>query len=274
MTFRLPTTRRKALTAGLASLAAITQSPQAYAVKKAPGDTKVIYFGGDYAHNGITQELYLRETFSKSGFRMFFAQASRFITPEELADTDLFIMTRTGTADVLGYSAEGLVDHRPDPDPLLPPQVLDALIDSITNRGMGFMALHCTAGNPAFPTLMELLGVKPMKSGAPLQKIRLHDFNAAHPITCGFSEVEIGLDENLRKEITDDTVTLLFKSTGLDDGTVVPGGWCVERGKGRVVVLLPGHTADAWKHPQFREIQWRAAHWALKRDIPPFSMAK
>jgi len=275
MTSRLKTTRRGALAAGFATLAAAAvPSGESSAVTKAPGDTKVIYFGGDYAHNGIAQERYLRETFSLSGFRMFFAQASRFITPEELADTDLLMMTRTGTTDVLGYSPLGLVEKRPAPDPLFTPESEAAIIDNVTNRGMGFMALHCTAGNPAYPKLMALLGVKPFKSGAPLQPVRLHDFDPDHPITRGFTDFEIELDENLKKEIVDPSVKLLFRSAGLNDGSDVPGGWCVERGKGRVVVLLAGHMPYAWSHPRNRELHWRSAHWAMGKDIPPFAMAK
>ncbi len=271
---RLPS-RRAALSAGFASLAAVSLPTESSAVPtKAPGETRVVYFGGDYAHNGIAQEHYLRETFSASGWRIFFAQASRFITPQLLAGTDLLMMTRTGTTDVLGYSPEGLVDVRPEPDPLLPPPVLDALIDNIRNRGMGFLALHCTAGNPQFPELMELIGVRPAKSGAIIQPVRHHDFDPDHPITRGFTEFEVKDDENLKKEIVDPSVTLLFKSTGVQDGVTNPGGWCVERGKGRIVVLLAGHSASAWSHPRYRELHWRAAHWAMHREIPEFGMRK
>ena len=265
--------RRKAITTGLASLAAVSvHSVEAFTAPKAPGETKVIYFGGDYVHNGVGQERYLRQTFSKSGWRLLFAQASRFITPEVLADTDLFMMTRTGAFDAQGFCPDGLVEARPEPDPFLPPATVNAIIDNIRGRGMGFIAFHCTAGNPELPKLMELLGVKPLRSGAPLQPVRFHDFNPDHPITQGFTDFKIDLDENLRKEIVDDTTTILFKATGVQDGIVNAGGWCVERGKGRIAVLLAGHTNSAWSHPQYRELHWRAAHWALQREIPQFEM--
>ena len=79
-------------------------------------------------------------------------------------------------------------------------------------------------------------------------------------------------EENLVKEIVDPRVTRLFQSTGLADRSVAPGGWCAERGRGRVVVLMAGHTNDAWKHPQYRQLHWRAAHWAMRREIPPFRL--
>ena len=40
--------------------------------------------------------------------------------------------------------------------------------------------------------------------------------------------------------------------------------------KGRIVGLVAGHTYTAWRHPMYRELYWRGAHWAMKRDIPPF----
>jgi type 1 glutamine amidotransferase len=268
-----PFSRRKALSAGIAAAAVAAHNPiEAFTAPKKSGETKVVYFGGDYIHNGVGQEKYLRQTFSLTGWRILFAQASRFITPEVLADTDLFMMTRTGSEDAQGYSADGLVEHRPLPDMLMPPETEQALFDNVRNRGMGFIALHCTAGIPERPALMDFIGVKPLRSGAELQPVRFGDFDRDHPITQGFSEFEVDLDENLRKEIADDTATRLFTATGVRDGNTYNGGWCLVRGNGRVVVLLAGHTNSAWSHPQYRQLHWRAAHWAMKRDIPPFEM--
>jgi len=266
--------RRTVIKTGAFTLAAAALSDTVYTAPKVPGETKVIYFGGDYIHNGVGQERYLRQTFSKTGWRMLFAQASRFITPEALVDTDLFMMTRTGAYDAQGFSPEGIVDKRPEPDPFLSPEMERAIIDNVTKRGMGFIAFHCTAGNPEHPDFMKFLGVKPLRTGARLQPVRCHNFNRKHPITSGFSEFDIGLDENLKKEIDDDRATVLFKTTGVADGSTASGGWALERGRGRVVVLLAGHTNDPWKHPEYRQLHWRAAHWAMKRDIPPFEMIR
>ena len=194
--------RRAVIKTGAFTLAAAVRGDAAFTAPKAPGETKVIYFGGDYIHNGVGQERYLRQTFSKTGWRMLFAQASRFITPEALADTDLFMMTRTGAYDAQGFSPEGLVEDRPDPDPFLSQEMERAIIDNVTNRGMGLIAFHCTAGNPEHPDFMKFLGVKPFRTGARLQPVRCHNFNREHPITAGFSEFEIGLDENLKKKST------------------------------------------------------------------------
>lgn len=266
--------RRSAIATGVLSLAAAVTGDAAYSAPKGPGETKVLYFGGDYIHNGVGQERYLRQTFSKTGWRMLFAQASHFITPEMLADTDLLMMTRTGAFDAQGFSPDGIVEERPEPDPFLSPEMERAIIDNVTNRGMGFIAFHCTAGNPEHPDFMKFLGVKPFRTGARLQSVKCHNFNREHPITEGFSDFVIDLDENLRKEIDDDHAMVLFETTGVDDDSKATGGWVLERGRGRVVVLLAGHTNDPWKHSQYRQLHWRAAHWAMKREIPPFEMTR
>ena len=127
-----------------------------------------------------------------------------------------------------------------------------------------------SSGNLDNVDLMRLIGIKPHKSGAPTQPVRVHNFNGNHPITVGFSDFVLKHDENLVKEIVDDSVVRLFKCEGLDDGSIADGGWCVERGRGRVVMLMAGHTSDAFSHPDYRRLHWRAAHWAMKRDIPAF----
>ena len=239
--------------------------------RKPPGETWVLYFGGDYVHNGVTQERYTRETFAESGWRVFFVQASRFLTIEALAQTDLLILNRVGERDAQGFSTDGVVEDRPEPDPFLPPPVQEALVQNV-ERGMGLVALHCTAGNVDKPHLMELLGVRPHKSGAPTQSVRLHGFDPRHPITRGMTEFDLDSEENLPKEIVSESAVRLFESTGQNDGNQVPGGWCLERGNGRVVVLMGGHTDAAYTHPQYRKLQWRAAHWAMGRETPDLTM--
>ena len=265
-------TRRTVLKAGFASIAAVTvPSCEVLTAPKAPGETKVVYLGGDYIHNGVAQELYLRQTFSKTDWRLLFVQASHFLTPEILSDTDLLMMTKIGTRDAIGFSPEGIVEHRPIPDIFIDPGTEDAIVENVVERGMGFIAFHATVRNPHLRKLMALLGIRPYQ-GSALQTIRFHEFNPEHPITEGFSRFDLPGDENQATDIVDDSVTLLFKSLGLFDGLINNAGWCVERGKGRVAALLAGHSNSAWLHPLYRQLHWRAAHWALNRDIPKFEM--
>lgn len=261
-------TRRNVLKTGIAAAAAVFPSIEALGEPKQPGETRVIYFGGDYVHNGVAQERYIRRTFAGMDCRMFFVQASRFLTPDVFAKADLIMMTRIGTHDPQGFCPDGLVEHRPEPDMFMNPDMEDAIDHNVRVRGMGFIAFHCTLRNPDKKKLMALLGCESRK-GSSLQDIELFDFNPNHPITQGFSDFKLEYEENQQTVIEDNEVELLFKCKGAKDGLVNTAGWCISRGNGRVVALLPGHSSGTWSHPQFSELYWRAAHWALKREIPP-----
>ena len=136
--------RRSACRTGIAAavLPMVAGSGPAEAAlrSKRPGETLVVYLGGDYWHNGITQEIELRRTLADTNWRLVFAKHDRFVTPELLADTDLFIMLRTSAPNFLGYTTETLVEDRPLCRVFTTEQE-DAIIDNIRGRGMGFLAL-------------------------------------------------------------------------------------------------------------------------------------
>ena len=267
-------TRRTVLKAGLVPItAAVIPSCKALTKPKSSGETKVVFFGGDYIHNGVGQELFLRQTFSKTNWRLLFIQASHFLTPEVLGDTDLLMMAKMGTRDTIGFSPEGIVEHRPVPDIFLDPQTEEAIVENVVNRGMGFIAFHATVRNLHLRKLTAMLGAGPYR-GSAVQTVRFHDFNPEHPITEGFQRFDLPEDENHAAVIIDDSVTLLFKSLWLYDQQINNAGWCVERGKGRVVALLAGHTNSAWAHPLYRQLHFRAAHWAMRQEIPRFEMGQ
>ena len=77
-----------------------------------------------------------------------------------------------------------------------------------------------------------------------------------------------------QKEKRDKRAIPLFSSIGKQDEREDIAGWCIEQGKGRVVGLLAGHTWDAWVHKTYKEIQFRAFMWAMRKDIPPFKFDK
>jgi len=268
---RFMRSRRSVLKTGLASLAAAVPGYEALAKPKTPGETRVLYLGGDYVHNGMAQELHLRQTFSRTGWRLMFVQATHFLTPAVLREADLLMMTRIGTSDTLGFTPDGIVADRPDPDLFMLPETENAIVGNVIDRGMGFIAFHATVRNPHLTRLMALLGCRPHQ-GSVVQTIRFHDFNPDHPITSGYSRFDLPEDENQATDIVDDRITLLFKSLGLYDNIINNAGWCVERGKGRVVALLAGHSSSAWLHPLYRTLQLRAAYWAMKRDVPDFGI--
>jgi type 1 glutamine amidotransferase len=269
--FNQKTSRRNIIKAGLASLAPVffTKSNAQAAVKpKAKGETKVVYLGGDQLHNGVGQEQELRGVFKKTGWRLMFATDACYITPELISDADLLIITRWD-GPIMGWSPEPVVEERPGSDGYMSGELEAAIIDNVKNRGMGFMALHCTIWTPEKPKFLELIGIKPYMHG-PVQTVHMHNFNQNHPITKGIQDFDLPLDENFGVELINKNGIPLYESTGFDDKRHDLAGWCIEQGKGRIVGLAAGHTYTAWRDKTYRKLYWRGAHWAMKRDIPPF----
>jgi len=267
--------RRNVLKTGLASVAAAGLSvPCALAAPgrdfrpKKEGETLVVYLGGDQLHNYIQQVGTMKSVCNNAGWRLLYTYDNYAVTPEVLSQADIFIYTRweyfVGTWD-----SQPLMDttaqkkHPPfDYDGFL-----DVIMDNVENRGMGFMPLHCTIAHYSNTKFCDFMGVRTMMHG-PIQTVHMHNFNQDHPISRGIDDFDLGLDENFGVELTDPTAVPLYESTGLDDKRHDIAGWCVEKGKGRIVGLAAGHTHTAWRHPDYYKLYVRGAHWAMKKDIP------
>ena len=273
MDFLKRPSRRKVLKTGLASLAtAAVTTPMAKAAipKKGRGETKIVAVMGDYWHPAIAQETHVRRIFSSlNSWKIYFVVASRFLTEELLSDADLLISARYGGSDSIAWSPDPVIVTRPKPDRIWSDEHVSAIIDNVRNRGMGWMACHCTLFNGR-AKLEDFMGIKPILHQE-VQPLGVRDLNQDHPITRGIESFFVNLDEQFDVEIQDPAnTTILFKSLAIHDKRVATSGWCVERGKGRVVGLLPGHYQWPYRLPEYQEIFWRAAHWAMKRDIPPY----
>jgi type 1 glutamine amidotransferase len=272
--------RRKALGAALAAVASpvIGASSSAaaplrkaqYSVRpKGKGETKVVYLGGDILHCGYTQDISLRTTFRPTGWRFLSMTDARYLTPEFLSDADLLIITRWG-GPIIGWSPGPIVERSlDDMDGYMSDELENAIVENVMNRGMGFISLHCTIWTPEKKKFTEMMGIKGRMHG-PIQTVHLHNFNQDHPITKGFKDFDIGLDENFGVELTNSKAVPLYETTGANDKRHDIAGWCVEQGKGRVVGLGIGHTHEPWLNATCRELHWRAAHWAMKKVIPEF----
>ncbi|MBN1291162.1 MAG: ThuA domain-containing protein [Candidatus Latescibacteria bacterium] len=271
MLFGEKTTRRSALTVLLSSLGigAITHE-STFAAKKKPGETRVIFLVGDYWHNGVTQEKNWRHVLGPSGFRLMFAQGSRFVTPEALEQTDLFIVARYAKANSLGFSGDEIVEKRMEELPFLTDEREQAIIDNV-NRGMGLLAMHCTIWNGESPKFLDLLGVDEPHMHTKVQPALLHKLNQDHPITRGIEACNIVEDEIFSADLTPGRSTTLFNLKGDEQPIDTTGGWCHDYGNGRVVVLLPGHNPHPFHKKSFKEIMWRSAYWAMKKDIPAYA---
>ena len=181
----------------------------------------------------------------------WWAHDYRPITPEILNDTDLLLTYYSGHM----YTEENVA----------------AIIDNVTNSGMGWICVHNThwfVGDE----LSEFIGAYPMLHRE-IQPVVIAKLHREHPITKGIEPFIIQLDEQFGAFMAnpdDPDLTVLFWSHGLHDGHWTIQGWCVQRGKGRIVGLTPGHYEWTWYQDQYNEIMWRAAHWALNMPIEPF----
>ena len=225
--------------------------------------------GGDYGHNRVPYEIHVREIFSSNNnWRILFVQASRFFTPELISDADLLITSRHSRPDDIDWRAEEVVDSMSTGKLLWSDENVQAIIDNIRNRGMGFLALHCTLASKN-PDITDLLGVTPIPHNE-VQPIWVHNINQEHPITEGIGNFFINLDEQFAAIIKSRYTTTLFETTAIHEKRRAVGGWCLKSGKGRVVGLLPGHFQWAYRVREYQKILWRSAHWAVKRNIPPY----
>ncbi len=266
-------TRRGMLKGGLAALAgsAVSRPVRAAEIRpKRSGETKIVAVMGDYWHPAASQEQHVREILSPNkDFKIYFVLASSHLTAELLADADLFISARYGGGDAPSWTPEPVVVDRPRGDQIWTDAHLDAIFDNVKNRGMGWLAVHCTLFSGR-TEVEDFIGIEPILHQE-IQPLIVRDFNPDHPITRGIEPFFINLDEQFDCQIKDpSTTTLLFKSIAVHDKRVANSGWCLERGKGRVVGLLPGHYQWTYRVPAYQEIFWRAAHWAMRREIPPY----
>lgn len=262
------------LKTGIASVAAaagMTRNADAAEMAKQPGETKIVAIMGDYWHNPVAQEYHIRTILSPiQNSRIIFARGPQYFTPELYSDADLLIMCRYDGNDNMGYSEKGLVDSFEHGTPVWTDENVNAIISNVRDRGMGFMPLHCTlfCGRKE---ITELMGIEPVMHRE-IQPLWVYDANQRHPITKGIGKFMINLDEQFAAIIKSEFTTSLFQTQAMHDKRTAVGGWCLETGKGRVVGLLPGHTHWPYRTKEYQEILWRSAHWAMKRDIPPFKV--
>ncbi len=265
--------RRNVLKTGIAAAAtASVVSPSAYAAqfRKQPGETKIVCVMGDYWHNPVWQEQHIRGIFSyNKDYKVYFVLASRFLTAELLSDTDLLITTRYGGRDALGWTSEPIIGERPAGDIIWTDEHVEAVCDNVRNRGMGFLAAHCTlfCGREE---IEDLMGIEPQLHQE-MQPMVHTKFNQDHPITSGFEKYYITIDDQFGVDFKyPERTTILFRSQAVHDKREMVCAWCIEQGNGRVVGLLPGDHNFTYRVAEYREIVWRSAHWAMKRDIPPY----
>jgi hypothetical protein len=270
--------RRKILRAGVASTAALAVgSPAAFAEqpgeipKKAAGETRVLFLGGDRLHNYYAQEPALRNIAEQAGWNFLSTHDARSLTPELVATADLLMIERYGGGRA-GARGEGWVPgpvntKAPTGDGYMSSELEAVIVENVTVRGMAYMSIHCGIWALTRPKYLDMLGIRPIIHG-PLQTVRCQHFNQDHPISRGMQPFDIALDENFGIEPLDSRTIPLYEVYGHQDKRQDYGGWCTEKSKGRVVGLLAGHTYFAFQNPNYLRLFRRSMHWVLRKDIP------
>jgi len=266
-------TRRTVLKTGIiAAAAAAAPTGPAQAImpeelaRKAPGETRVFFLGGDELHNFLDQEPPLRNIMERAGWKFYSTHDARFVTPALLRTVDLLLIQRW-VGSLPGWLPGPIYGAHAPLDGYMNDELEDAIVDNVRNRGMGYISIHCAIWAHERYKYLDLLGVRQIIHG-PLQPIRIHNLNQDHPITRGMKEFDLPLDENFGAELVNPRVVPLYESTGYIDKRHDYGGWCIEQDKGRVVGLLAGHTYFAYRDPNYLRLFRNAAHWAMKKDIP------
>ena len=270
--------RNGMLGAGLASFAAVASTPEVSAAirPKAPGETKVVaVFGITDKYNGIGHEVCVRQIFeSKKDWRLIFVRANKLFTPQLISDADLLLICRDNNPDTIDLSGEDglLTDKIVKGTTFYTDANVKAIIDNVRNRGMGLLAMHNTimCGNRQFMDFMDVTGEEPHN----LEPIWYTRMNKTHPVMQGIGKFPAILDEQLSAIIRSATTATLFESTAVHEKRQVISGWALDSGKGRIAGLLPGSTIHVYQAPEYQNIVWRAAHWAMRRDIPQYPKAK
>lgn len=279
--------RRTALKAGLTILTGSALADNALAAPKKPGEVRVIVLAGDYWHNDMMYESHWRRVLGVTGWNLLFAQAGNFITPEVIKETDLLIFSRYGGGNQ-GFSTDGLVEERPEGDTWMSTEQEDAIIENVTERGMGVLPFHCSIANAGNKKFLAMMGVKEMIMHGPCVNTAFYEMNPYHPITKGVEDFE-EVDEIFDAVMLDVPYTPLFRARQdydlikKDNGDPYNGGFYAERenfpskrlagwtreiGNGRMVFLnCMSYQQVFWKK-SMKEIMWRSAHWAMKKDIP------
>lgn len=251
-TFHSPS-RRTLLRAGITAAAgsmlpgAAAEAGEAPPAKK-PGSTRISAICGEdhRVRNG------LRQTMTRLPDADFWwADNYQPVTPAIIGDTDLLLTYYSGYM----YTEENIA----------------AIKRNVTERGMGWICVHNT---PWFvgDELNEFIGAYAMLHRE-IQPVAIAKLDPDHPITHGIEPFVINLDEQFGAYLADPDdpdLTVLFWSQGLHDGHWTIQGWCVQRGRGRIVGLTPGHYEWTWYEDQYQVIMWRAAQWALNIPIQPY----
>jgi hypothetical protein len=145
------------------------------------------------------------------------------------------------------------------------PAALEALMQFV-NQGGGLLAVHsATASFKDEPRYLEILGGGFTRHG-PLRELHIQPANLGDEIFTAIGPFDL-YEEPYEHEMDPDCKVHFYAPDDLqpDQDRRLPVVWTRVYGQGRVCYCLPGHRADAIRHPAVREILQRGLIWVSRR---------
>jgi type 1 glutamine amidotransferase len=147
-------------------------------------------------------------------------------------------------------------------------------------RGGGLVLIHSATWTKPKPSdeVAELVGVggfRLFRHGA----VRLNVTNREHPICAGLSKTITLEDDETYWPPTPIMEGVTVLATSVEDKAkrrstpraAQPMFWCYELGAGRVFGCVPGHRAQTFDDPVFRELLLRGVAWSAGEDPMRFA---
>ena len=132
-----------------------------------------------------------------------------------------------------------------------------AEFDAYVREGGGFLSLH--SANTAKEKTGYGLFAGNIFLGHPPRCAVDVQITGAHPVVKGVEDFSIR-DEHYQIDCFAENMALLFRTVSEKGGTQT-GGYALERGKGRLCVMTPGHILSVWQHPSYQKLLLNALHW-------------
>lgn len=209
----------------------------------------VLVLCDDLWHPGEVVELGLAPLAEEFNFT-FVRDAKDILTPEFIAPYPVIMNCKSnniGGANTAPWFDEGVTE--------VGARELAAYVE----KGGGLLSVH--SGNAFHPGdtsgYPELVG-NYFVGHPPRCDIKVK-ITARHPVTEGVNDFTIR-DEHYALDIVADDLTELFRTESESGGDQV-GGYVRFLGKGRIVMLTPGHILAVWHHPAYARMLCNAIRW-------------
>ena len=138
------------------------------------------------------------------------------------------------------------------------PEEAAAALEAYVAAGGGLLVIHNGISLQLQPSLEQLIGGRFLSH--PAMRPLTFTPAAGHPITEGVSAFTLN-EEPYSFALTKEARTPLLSYAM--DGRDWPAGWCMEKGKGRVAFLCPGHTPQQFEDPEYRRLIRQAGLWVV-----------